>query len=29
MNGSTERTAFLIGGVGLLACLAGAYFDTT
>jgi hypothetical protein len=29
MNGRTERTAFLIGGIGLLACLAGAYFDTT
>ncbi len=23
------RTAFLIGGVGLLACVAGAFFDTT
>ena len=29
MTPNTERTAFLIGGVGLLACLAGALLDTT
>ena len=29
MNPRTERTAFVIGGLGLLACLAGALFDTT
>lgn len=29
MNPNAERAAFLIGGVGLLACLAGALVDTT
>jgi hypothetical protein len=29
MNPRAERTAFLIGGLGLLACLVGALFDTT
>jgi hypothetical protein len=29
MNGNAERTAFLIGAAGLLACLAGAFLDTT
>jgi hypothetical protein len=29
MSERTERMAFLIGGVGLLACLAGAFVDAT
>jgi ABC-type transport system involved in multi-copper enzyme maturation permease subunit len=29
MNPKTERTAFLIGALGLLACLVGALVDTT
>jgi hypothetical protein len=29
MSGNAERTAFLIGAIGLLACLLSAFLDTT